>query len=541
MYQCPNCNGNLKFNIKRQKMLCEHCNSIFDPYQFGEAEGAKQSEFEVTVFTCPQCGGELFTTDNEMTDFCSFCGSSVVFESRIANEKRPDYIIPFQKTKDDCKEEYLKLIDKAFFVPKALKSPEYIDGFRAIYMPYWIYDVKQQEKINLSGKRKVANNDYVITSYYSFDGNLSASYEGIMYDGSSSFSDNMSRKLVPYKLNGMREFSAAFMSGFYADAADMEAAVYEDDVVDFTEHKTGEYVKNYYELEPYALDTSDSSIREQIGTKITKEVQAMLPVWFMSYRNKDWVAYAAVNGQTGKVVADLPVDLKKYMLCAVLLALPFFFFYSILGGALNVAPAVLLEMVLLFAGVVSVIYAQKIKQIAIREKKKDDKGAIVASQRKEKKNKKSKKRRKKKLKRKMNRTQIIIICFTIVYCMAYVLPLLSVEAFPLLEDLPYDKMLGIATLVSGAVTVINSLVSLIRSRKLKLWKFLPVPFAYIVATVLAIAALAVYPGVYTYCYIGILALCGVSIWVLIDLIHQYNVFATRKIPQLERRGGDRHA
>ncbi len=541
MYQCPNCNGNLKFHIKRQKMSCEHCNSIFDPYQFGETEGAKQSEFEVTVFTCPQCGGELFATDNVMTDFCSFCGSSVVFESRIANEKRPDYIIPFQKTKDDCKEEYLKLIDKAFFVPKALKSPEYIDGFRAIYMPYWIYDVKQQEKINLTGKRKVANNDYVITSYYSFEGNLSASYEGIMYDGSSSFSDNMSRKLVPYELNGMREFSATFMSGFYADAADMEAAVYEDDVVDFTEHKTGEYVKNYHELEPYALDTSDSSIREQIGTEITKEVQAMLPVWFMSYRNRDWVVYAAVNGQTGKVVADLPVDFKKYMLCAALLAIPFFFFYSVLGVTFNVAPTVLLEMVLLFTGVVSVIYAQKIKQIVIRERKKDDKGAIVASQRKEKKNKKSKKRRKKKLKRRMNRTQIITLSYIIVCCMAYIFSLLSVEVFPSLEDLPYEKMLGIMALVSGMVSVINLLISLIRSRKLKLWKRLPVPFVYIVATVIAIVVLTVYPGVDTYCYIGILVLCGVIIWVLIDLIHQYNVFATRKIPQLQGRGGDRHA
>lgn len=541
MYQCPNCNGDLKYNIRLQKMSCDHCNSAFNPYQFGDAEGAKQSEFEVTVFTCPQCGGELFATDNEMAGFCSFCGSSTVLESRIANEKRPDYIIPFQKTKDECKEEYLKMIRKAFFVPKALKSPEYIEGFRGIYMPYWIYDVKQQEKINLSGKRRTIDNDYVITSYYSFDGNLSASYEGITYDGSSSFSDNISRKLVPYKLNGLREFSPAFMSGFYADAADMEAAVYEDDVRDFTEHKTGEFVKNYSGLEPYAIESSDESIREQLGTTITKEVQAMLPVWFMSYRNRDWVAYAAVNGQTGKVVADLPVDFKKYMFCAVLLALPFFFFYSILGGALKVLPTVLLEMVLLFSGLVSVIYAEKIKQIAIREKRMDDKGAIVASQRKENKKKKLKKKRKKKLKRKMNKTQISIICITIIYCMAYVIPLLSRETFPLLEDFPYEKMFSLAAIISAGMIVISSLATLIRSRKLKLWKFLPMPFVYMLTTVLSVVVLVVYPSVISYCYMMFLILCGVTIFVLIDLIRQYNIFATRKIPQLEHRGGDGHA
>ena len=50
----------------------------------------------------------------------------------------------------------------------------------------------------------------------------------------------------------------------------------------------------------------------------------MFPVWFLSYRKKDRVAYATVNGQTGLVVADIPIDPKRYLLGSLLLAIPIF-------------------------------------------------------------------------------------------------------------------------------------------------------------------------------------------------------------------------
>lgn len=33
MYDCPNCGGNLRFDIASQKLFCEHCESVMDPYE----------------------------------------------------------------------------------------------------------------------------------------------------------------------------------------------------------------------------------------------------------------------------------------------------------------------------------------------------------------------------------------------------------------------------------------------------------------------------------------------------------------------------
>jgi hypothetical protein len=50
--------------------------------------------------------GEILSTDDMAAGFCSFCGASTVLYSRIEKEHRPAYIIPFTKTKEDCKKAY---------------------------------------------------------------------------------------------------------------------------------------------------------------------------------------------------------------------------------------------------------------------------------------------------------------------------------------------------------------------------------------------------------------------------------------------------
>ena len=89
--------------------------------------------------TCPACGKSIKLNDEKPFGFCSFCGASTVLYSRIQKEQKPAYINPIQKTKEDCKQAYSSYMQKAFFVPNELKAPEFIDGFRGIYMPYWTY------------------------------------------------------------------------------------------------------------------------------------------------------------------------------------------------------------------------------------------------------------------------------------------------------------------------------------------------------------------------------------------------------------------
>lgn len=87
MYECPNCGGNLRFDIPTQSLFCDYCHTQLNPYSYQKDHDAVEtSTYDVNIFTCPQCGGEILSTENAATGFCSFCGASTILDSRIARK-----------------------------------------------------------------------------------------------------------------------------------------------------------------------------------------------------------------------------------------------------------------------------------------------------------------------------------------------------------------------------------------------------------------------------------------------------------------------
>lgn len=375
MFACPNCGGNIKFDIPSQQLCCEHCSTLMDPYSFDDKEkdAVERKEFDTTIFTCPQCGGEILSTDTSAAEFCSFCGASTILFSRISKEKRPDYIIPFKQTKEDCKNAYSKIMKRAIFAPDALKNPKNIDSFRGIYIPYWAFYMTQKGPFTLNGSRSKRRGDFIYTDHYTLHGEMDAYYKGLSYDASSSFDDNISERLAPYDVKGMKAFTPAYLSGFYADTADVDAEVYKADAENTAFNNS---VGKVYSSFP-SIDITTAPTSASINTEVEAIDSTMFPVWFMSYRNGDRVAYATINGQTGRVVADLPIDSKKYLIGSLLLAIPIFILLNLF---LTITPSSLL-LVTSILGILSIIlYSAELSALAKKEAGLTDRGRTSKQQ-----------------------------------------------------------------------------------------------------------------------------------------------------------------
>lgn len=373
MYACPNCGGNLKFDIRTQQLGCEHCQTQMDVYSFEDKDPAteKQTEYDATIFSCPQCGGEIVSTDTSAAEFCTFCGASTILHSRLTKEKRPNYIIPFKKTKEDCKQAYSEMMKKAIFAPDALKNPKYIDGFRGIYMPYWAFYMSQQGEFSLKGSKSKRRGDYIITDHYALTGEIDAYYKGLSYDASSSFDDNISEKIAPFDVKGMKEFTPAFLSGFYADTADVAPSTYQSDAENIAiQNSTNAIYSKFSGMSMGSLTPSS------LNTEVKEIDSAMFPVWFMSYRNAGRVAYATINGQTGKVVTDLPVDTGKYTTGSLLLALPIFLILNLL---FTITPFVLLIITAVLAAISLIVYSCEVATIKQKEPLQSKKSVFVGT------------------------------------------------------------------------------------------------------------------------------------------------------------------
>ena len=373
MVQCPNCGGLLKFDIASQKMKCDSCSSLFEPYAF-DAQGAEETtEYEVTVFRCPQCGGEITSTDETAAGFCSYCGASNVLESRLSKEKKPELIIPFKKTKQDCTAAFEHFIKKAIFAPKAYREAGRADSFRGIYMPYWLYDMSQRGDINIPTSTSHRSGDYIITDHYMMRGKLDTYYNGVSYDASSTFADDISSDIAPYSVKDITQFSPSFLSGFYADLADVDSGVYKETAIDLAQESTYNYLRKSSPMAGQGFDSPKETVKSGIRTNINVTRSAMFPVWFMSYRNRDRVAYATVNGQTGKVSADVPMSVPKYLMCALAIAIILFGIFQLF---FTITPKVLVLLVGVIALISVLSYGSEMKKIVSLENYEDDLGML---------------------------------------------------------------------------------------------------------------------------------------------------------------------
>lgn len=482
MYECPNCGGNLKFDIPSQLLKCDYCETIKDPYEVTKEQDAEENDvFDVTIFTCPQCGGEIMSTDTSAAEFCSFCGASTILSSRISKENRPAQIIPFKQTKEACKKAYIARMKRALFAPDDLKDEKHIDSFRGIYMPYWSYDISQEGPVHLKGEKSYSRGDYTYTDHYDLSGQIDANYNNLSYDASASFADNISEQIAPFNVRDKKEFTPSFLSGFYADTSDVDSDLYKNDAIAIANNTSYDNIRKVPAFADLKLSCAKNSfaMTTTFHTYCDPPYRVMYPVWFMSYRKNDRVAYATVNGQTGKVAVDTPVDPKKYMISSLLLALPIFLL-------LNLFFTIKPKTVLAFAGFLAVfsffIYIAEIAAIFRRDGHHDDRGYRYRQSIKEDGSKSTKKADDS-------------------------IPLKDLFSFSR-TDKSYRMGGAFSAVLAAAIAVLIWLLNPISD----LW--------YYAGTILS--------------FLGILV-------TVMDIIRKYNVLATRRLPQFDRTGGDDRA
>ena len=316
MISCPSCGYGLRFDIEKQQMYCESCGNYFSMDRISENSNeneAHQSQFECYTYVCPSCGAEIITTDkNDAVGFCQYCGGSAMIFEKIRQEWKPDHIIPFQITKEQCKELYCKEVKRQLFVSSKYRKAELIESFRGIYMPYWDYHglISGTFKIGtVSPRQNIDSSTYQII-HYQVIGNTNFTLSGFSHDASSSFDDDISESLAPYDYQKQKPFSSGYLSGFYAETGNVSPHEYDSIVhAQIAENaedilKRDNQIKNYLTNNSLKIESSNT----QIPVKINSVTRSLNPVWFMSYRNGKTITYATVNGQTGKVVADLPLS-----------------------------------------------------------------------------------------------------------------------------------------------------------------------------------------------------------------------------------------
>ena len=372
MYECPGCAAGLVFDPSKQKVVCNHCNNEYTIEQIDKLNinsSKEDNNYNAITYRCTQCGAELITSDETIATFCSYCGSTALLEKSNTEKKKPDYIIPFKITKEECKKIYREKIKNSLLAPKNMIETQEVEKVRGIYIPYWVYSYRKTGRQLARGKKyKYRLGDYVYYNDYTISTEINTKLTGITHDASADFSDNLSEAISPFSIKDKKEFSPAYLTGFYADAEDVRDSTYMDEGrMIASNHMTKELMKDRtyrkYNSRPYVSLENDEI---HLG---------LFPVYFLATKNKqgDRVSYAVINGQTGKVAAEIPIDFKKFIIISVFMAILIFI---LLNSFFTVTPIKVLILSIVFSILSLFVLRNQCKKIKKRESKTEDRGHV---------------------------------------------------------------------------------------------------------------------------------------------------------------------
>lgn len=330
-YKCPCCGGAIAFDSTIQKMKCPYCETEFEmdaladydeelkneraddmswntdagnEWRNGEADGLRS-------YVCKSCGGEIVGDESMAATSCPFCGNHIVMMDQFSGTLKPDCVIPFSLDKNAAKEALKKHYMGKRLLPKAFKDENHIDEVKGVYVPFWLFDAEAEADIRYRATKVRTWSDssynYTETRYYAVCRGGSILFENVPVDGSEKMPDEWMESLEPFDFSKAVDFQTAYLAGFLADKYDVDA--------DKSVARANERIKSSTEDAIAKTVTGYSSVTREAGSiqlHNGRVKYALFPVWILNTTWKGKPYMFAMNGQSGKMVGDLPVDKGAY-------------------------------------------------------------------------------------------------------------------------------------------------------------------------------------------------------------------------------------
>ena len=326
-YKCPCCGGAIAFDSRLQKMKCPFCDMEYEmntlrefdaalsseraddmnwdsnagaQWQDGEAEGLR-------VYVCQSCGGEIVTDDTTAASSCPYCDNPIVMMGQLAGDLKPDYVIPFKLDKKAAIAALKKHYGGKKLLPKVFADQNHISEVKGVYVPFWLFDADADAQVRYKASRTRIWSDskynYRETSYYAVTREGSIGFERVPVDGSTKMEDKLMESIEPYRFSDAVDFQTAYLAGYLADKYDVDSETgiqrANERIRDSAQKAFADTVVGYDDVIP-----ENTNIQLRRGSV----KYALYPVWILNTTWKGEKYTFAMNGQTGKLVGDLPLD-----------------------------------------------------------------------------------------------------------------------------------------------------------------------------------------------------------------------------------------
>ena len=321
--KCPNCGAAARFDPAAGKFVCDHCGTVIDitpqkPAEKGDQwEGFDFSQLssmvsdpdapDLPVYRCVSCGAEVIAPPEQAALTCPYCGNNIILTDRITGSLRPDGVIPFRIDSRQLPDAVRHFYRRKKLLPKGFFSAATMGKVTGVYVPFWIFSGRVSGRISLAGEKSSSSRKgdyiYTTTNYYRLVRDAALDFEDLPVDASTKMDDKLMDSLEPFDTSQTKGFDMRYLAGFTADRFDLG----KDDIAERAEKRMR---TSTTDIVMANTGKGYANVRYKGGSmKSSLHAQYLLfPVYMFDILHDGRKYHFAVNGQTGKVVGELPDD-----------------------------------------------------------------------------------------------------------------------------------------------------------------------------------------------------------------------------------------
>jgi len=269
-------------------------------------------------YHCANCGAQIVTEATTAATRCYYCHSPVVLQDRVADDYRPDGVIPFRLEREEARKQFDAYIAKHHFVDRKFFSQAQLEDFSGVYYPYWIGEIEGEAEFLGTGRTSssviMGDERITTTKYYNLERAGRVYFRNLIRKALQKADRKLSDGIHPYENGEMKPFASGYLSGFLAEMRDVDEQDAKQDMIRETEGYVEDLMKKGISLSRVRGNTDYHP--DQVRMRYV-----LLPAWVLTYTEniRNRVYYYMMNGQTGRICGKLPLQKGKLLLVSGLL------------------------------------------------------------------------------------------------------------------------------------------------------------------------------------------------------------------------------
>ena len=307
-YQCPACTGPLHYVGESGKLECDYCGKAYEVAEIEKLYSEKEAASVAAQKKFDAAQERERAAAQEMG--IPYCGNPTIVPGQFTGGLKPELVIPFRLDKQAAITALKNYYRGKKLLPKSFKDQNHIEEIQGVYVPFWLCDCEVDGSIHYHATNTSTwrEGDYVVTQtkHYEVDRSGQIGFRQVPVDASTKMPDAHMDAIEPYDYSDLRPFSSAYLPGFLADKYDVNQQESLPRIQSRAENSAEMEMRNTVQGYSTVTATSKNLNFSHSGMKY-----ALMPVWMLSTKWKDQNFLFAMNGQTGKLVGDLPIDNGK--------------------------------------------------------------------------------------------------------------------------------------------------------------------------------------------------------------------------------------